>query len=86
MFHPLAGSALADGKLGELAKQLGRKVEHHKSKSTQPNHPRKCPSLYTVQGDKSTWGHRFCYLEDEILRRRARQVETLYMYKTQLSF
>ena len=37
----LTGSAWADGKLAELAEQLGKIVEHPKSMSTQtqPGHP-----------------------------------------------
>ena len=33
-----ARSAWADGKLAELAEQVGKMVEHLKSKSTQPNY------------------------------------------------
>ena len=36
---PLPGSAWADGKLEELAEQLGKMVEHPKSKSTNPGSP-----------------------------------------------
>ena len=32
-------STRADGKLTELAKQVGEMVEHHRSKSAQPNYP-----------------------------------------------
>ena len=39
MFHHLPGSALANGKLAELAEHVGRMVEHLRSKSTQPNYP-----------------------------------------------
>ena len=42
----LAGPAWADGKLAELAKQLGKMVEHPKSKSTQPRFARICVTLY----------------------------------------
>ena len=36
LFHPLPGSAWADVKLAELAEQVGKIVEYHESKSTQP--------------------------------------------------
>ena len=35
----MSGSAWADGKLAELAEQLGKMVEHPKSKSTNPGSP-----------------------------------------------
>ena len=35
VFHLQPGSAWADGKLAEVAEQLGQMVEHHRSKSTQ---------------------------------------------------
>ena len=31
LFHPLPGSAWADGKLAEMSEQLGKIVEHPKS-------------------------------------------------------
>ena len=43
---PLPSSAWADGKLAELAEQLGKMVEHPKSKSTQPRFARRCVDLY----------------------------------------
>ena len=48
LFHPLPGSAWADGKLAELAEQLGKMVEHPKSMSTQPRFARRCVTLYIV--------------------------------------
>ena len=36
LFHLQPGSAWADGKLAEVAEQLGQMVEHYRSKSTQP--------------------------------------------------
>ena len=42
----LPGSAWADGKFAELAEQLGKMVEHPKSKSTQPRFARRCVALY----------------------------------------
>ena len=38
--------AWADMKLAELAEQLGKMVEHQRSKSTQPINPSRCPTLY----------------------------------------
>ena len=46
LFHPLPGSAWADGKLADLAEQLGKMVDHHRSNSTQQKYPSRCPSLY----------------------------------------
>ena len=37
-----------DGKLAELAEQLGKIVEHHRSKSTQPNYPTRWTTLFNV--------------------------------------
>ena len=42
------GSAGADGKLAELAEQLGKMVEHPKSKSAQPRFARRWVPLYTI--------------------------------------
>ena len=36
-FHPLPSSAWADGKLSEVAEQVGQMGEQSKSKSTQPS-------------------------------------------------
>ena len=46
MFHPLPGSAWADGNLAELAEQLGKMVEHPKTKSIQPRFARRWVTLY----------------------------------------
>ena len=46
--HPLPGSAWADGKLAELAKHLGKMVEHPKSKPTQPRFARSWATLYNM--------------------------------------
>ena len=40
------GSARADGKLAEVAEQLGKIEEHHRSKSTQPNYPTRWDTLH----------------------------------------
>ena len=45
LFHPLPGSAWADRKLAELADQLGKMVEHPKSKSAQPRFTRRWATL-----------------------------------------
>ena len=45
-FHPLPGSTRADGKLAELAEQVGKMVEHHRSKSTQPSYLVGFPTLH----------------------------------------
>ena len=39
--------AWADGKLAEVAEQLGKMVEHTKSKSTQPRFARRWVTLYS---------------------------------------
>ena len=46
LFQALPNSAWADGKLAELAEQLGKTVEHSRSKSMQHNYLSRCPSLY----------------------------------------
>ena len=58
LFHPLPGSAWADGKLAELAEQI---VEHPKSESTQLRFARRCVTLYMsdVCGRNSTAGVEF---------------------------
>ena len=48
MFHLLPGSAWALGKLAELAEQVGKMVEHYRSKSTQPNYPTRWNTLYQL--------------------------------------
>ena len=48
MFHSLPGSAWADGKLEEVAEQLGKIVEHLRTKSTQPNYSSRWTTLYFV--------------------------------------
>ena len=42
----MPGYAWADGELAELAEQVGKMVEHHRSKSNQTNYPSGCPTLY----------------------------------------
>ena len=42
----MPGSAWADGKLAELAEQLGKMVEHPKSKSTQLRLAKRCVTRY----------------------------------------
>ena len=39
-------SAWADGKLADLAEMLGKMVEHHGPKSTEPKYQSRCPTLY----------------------------------------
>ena len=34
--------------LAELAEQLGKTAENYASKSTEPNYPSRCPSLYSI--------------------------------------
>ena len=41
LLHSLPGSAWTDGKLSEFAEQLGKIVEHRRSKSTRSNYPRR---------------------------------------------
>ena len=45
LFHHLPNSAWADGELAELAEQVEKMVEYHRSKSTQPNYPTRWTSL-----------------------------------------
>ena len=64
----LPGSAWADGKLAELAEQVGKMVEHLGSKSTQPNYPTRWTTLLinlaqyanvTITDDFTAWNCHF---------------------------
>ena len=46
MFYHRPSSALADGKLAEVADQVGEMVEWPNSKSTKPRFVRRCLTLY----------------------------------------
>ena len=59
VFHPLSDSAWADGKLAELAEQLGKMVEHPKSKSTKQRFARRCA---TRSFKVSIWSQMRCML------------------------
>ena len=53
MFHPLPGSAWADGKLTELAEQLGKMVEHPKSVDPTQVRQEMCHPAEVFPGDLS---------------------------------
>ena len=72
LFHPLPGSAWADGKLAELAEQLGKMVEHPKSKSTQPKFAKRWTSLYKQRNYGALCGLR------TTIAIRALQLQTKY--------